>query len=142
MIKSFRGLLGDGGQVTIRLGTNKGEVGYRIVKFQAIANSPGAQSQESVLKIFTYEQATVDGTVDFSNSELLGVVYYRDNNNDIYPTSNDIIFDHVKFNQDIYLTHTDVAVGQSCNYYLELEQVKLDEGEAAIATLKDMRGAN
>ena len=142
MIKSFRGLLGDGGQVTIRLGTNKGEVGYRIVKFQAIANSPGAQSQESVLKIFTYEQATVDGTVDFSNSELLGVVYYRDNNNDIYPSSNEIIFDHVKFNQDIYLTHSDVAVCQSCNYYLELEQVKLSKDEAAVATIKDMRGRN
>jgi hypothetical protein len=30
--------------------------------------------------------------------------------------------------------------GVACNYYLELEEIKLSEHEAAVATLKDMRG--
>ena len=43
------------------------------------------------------------------------------------------------FNQDIYVTHKDVAVGQTVNYYIELEQIKLDLNENTVATLKDIR---
>ena len=32
-------------------------------------------------------------------------------------------------------------IGKTMNYYIELEQVKLDLNEATVATLKDMRGA-
>ena len=57
----------------------------------------------------------------------------------VYTFNTAVVFDNVKFNQDIYITHQDEAVGQSFNYYLELEQVKLDLNEATVATLKDMR---
>jgi hypothetical protein len=29
---------------------------------------------------------------------------------------------------------------EDCNYYLELEQIKLDLNQSTVATLKDMRG--
>ena len=35
MIKTYRGNLADGGQDRIRLKTLKGEIGYKIIKFQA-----------------------------------------------------------------------------------------------------------
>ena len=33
----------------------------------------------------------------------------------------------------------DVEVGESVNYYIELEQIKLDLNENTVATLKDIR---
>ena len=139
-IKSFRGKLADLTQDTIVLHTNTGSTGYRIKKFQIIAALPGNQTQESVVKIYKIEQTgTPTAEIDFSDNTLLGVAYYRDNNNDIYPSSSEIIFDNEIFNQDIYVTHKDDAVGQEINYYIELEQIKLDLNENTVATLKDIR---
>ena len=36
-----------------------------------------------------------------------------------------IIFDNQLFNRDIYVTHTDNDGSEGCNYYIELEEVKL-----------------
>jgi len=140
MIKTFRGLLADGGQDQIRLSTIKGKVGYRIVKYSIIARQPGAQSQESVVKIYKTEQSTIDGVVNFTDSDLLAVGYYRDNSNDIYPQSLNIIFDTEIFNQDIFITHSDVGGGGNlCNYYFELEVIPLDDKGAEYMTIKDLR---
>jgi len=140
MIKTFRGLLADGGQDRIRLQTIKGKVGYRIVKYSIIARQPGAQSQESVVKIYKTEQSTIDGVVNFTDSDLLAVGYYRDNSNDIYPQSLNIIFDTEIFNQDIFITHSDVGGGGNlCNYYFELEVIPLDDKGAEYMTIKDLR---
>jgi len=139
VVKTFRGLLADGGQDRIRLQTIKGKMGYRIAKFELIAALPGAQSQESIMKIYKNEQSTIDGVVNFTDSDLLSVAYYRDNNNEIYPASLNIIFDTEIFNQDVYITHKDIAVGQDCNYYLELEVIPLDDAGAEYTTLKDLR---
>ena len=43
------------------------------------------------------------------------------------------------FNQDIYLTHLESQGSSAVNYYLELEQIKLDLNENTVATLKDIR---
>jgi len=40
-ILCYRGLLACGGQETILLSTKKGEVGYRITKFQLMPQKPG-----------------------------------------------------------------------------------------------------
>jgi len=142
MIKSFRGTLASGGKETIRLSTNKGEIGYTIKKFQIIDQTPGTADVELVSKIFTNEQDTVDGVVDFSNSELLAVSFYTFERGNI-SSRQTTIFDNVKVNQDIYITAIDGAGGNDItNYYLELEQFKLDLSEATVATLKDMRGTN
>jgi len=140
MIKTFRGLLPDGGQDRIRLQTIKGNVGYRILKYSLIARQPGAQSQESIVKIYKTEQTTIDGVVNFTDGDLLAEGYYRDNSNDIYPQSLNIIFDTEIFNQDIFITHSDVGGGGNlCNYYMELEVVPLTDMGAEYSTLKNIR---
>lgn len=141
MIKSFRGLIADGGQDTIPLHTNKGLVGYRIIKFQAVAKQPMTLDQENVFKIYKVKQTSIDGDVDFSDNTLLGVccVAYA-NDSAAAAIGESIIFDQETFNQDIYVTHEDVAAGgRPCNYYIELEQFALQSDEATVATLKDIR---
>ena len=50
------------------------------------------------------------------------------------------IFDNEIFNQDIYITFRDIGgATQSCNYYIELETIRLDLNENTVATLKDIR---
>ena len=48
-IKTFRGLIEDGGQDTIVLHTNTGSMGYRIVKFELFAEEPGQNVYEHVI---------------------------------------------------------------------------------------------
>ena len=143
MIKTFRGLLADEQQITIRLGTNQGLVGYRIVKFQAIAEAPGTYDHSFVVKIYKREQDSVDALIDFDDQALIGALQISKHENMQYPqASSHIVVEHETFNQDIFVTCKDIETGQNCNYYIELQQIKLDQGEAAVATLKDMRGTN
>jgi len=142
-IKTFRGQLGDGGQDTIVLHTNNGATGYRIKKFMILPESPGDVQQESVVQIWKEEQTTVPTTaanIDFQDQRLLaaGVGWYgavASNNSQ----SQTIFFDNEVFNQDIYVTHTDNASNQRINYYIELEQIKLDLNENTVVTLKNIR---
>ena len=140
MIKTFRGLLADDTQDTIVLHTNDGSTGYKIVKFELFPAKPGAASQESVVKIYKVAQTVNDGIVDFSDNTMLAAGYLL---NHLTATDNpaymDVVFDKEIFNQDIYVTHNDVKGSESVNYYIELEQVKLDLNSNTVATLKDMR---
>ena len=139
MIKTFRGLLASGGQDQIRLSTIKGTVGYQIVKFELLPNAPGTVSQESIAKVYSDEQTTVDAVIDFSDNTLLAAVFYSDGA-DNYPGATVIILDNMVFNQDIYITHSDVAGGASpCNYYIELEVIPLTDQGAEYTTIKDLR---
>jgi len=142
MIKTFRGMMVDGAQDTIVLHTNDGSTGYRIVKFEVIANKPGAVSQESVLKIYKVAQTTVDGLIDFSDNRLLASAVWFNKSSVDFPVSKQIIFDREIFNQDIYITHSEVDAAEACNYYIELERVKLDLNESTVATLKDIRNTH
>ncbi len=139
-IKTFRGLIKDGEQDTIVLHTNDGSMGYRIVNFQVIPNTPGAADYESVTQIWKVQQSAVTAVVDFSEQTLLGVAFWsgRGGAAGAYPDEKHIIFDQEIFNQDIYLTQQCLQ-GGDMNYYLELEQVKLDLNENTVATLKDIR---
>ena len=140
-VKSFRGQLAHQGQDVIRLGTNQGLIGYKINKFQLIGPFPTGTSQESVMQIYSQDpNATPDGQINFENPLLLAAAYYETNNSSANIGDLAVIFDHVKFNQDIYITHFEGGGTAACNYYLELEQIKLDLNEATVATLKDMRG--
>ena len=141
MNKTFKGQAGDGDIVTIRLSTNDGLTGYKIVKLDGISTSPGKVDQETIIQAFTVKPASATDTVNFDNPTLIGVCYFKDfATNDNAPSDHTIIFDTVVFNQDIYLTISDARSTNSANYYLELEQVKLSKDEATVATLKDMRG--
>jgi len=138
MIKTFRGLIVDGGIDTILLHTNDGSIGYRIVKFEVMPNNLNS-SGEAALKIYKTPQTTATFDFNFSDNTLLGAAYYTVNASaDAYPEDHHVIFDQEIFNQDIYVTHKnndDVPM----NYYIELEQVKLELDENTVATLKDIR---
>jgi hypothetical protein len=140
-IKSFRGLIADEGQDTIILHTNNGSTGYKITKFQMIPEKPGQSDHRFVMKIYKIKQTTVDGEIDFSDNTMLAAAEIEDNGGaSHYPHSGTaIVFDNEIFNQDIHITLKDIGVGESCNYYIELEQMKLDLHQNTMATLKDIR---
>ena len=139
-IKSFRGNIKDNGIDMIPLSTRNGSVGYKIVKFELFPDNPGTVRQESLVKIYSVSQTgTPTSTVAFSDNTLLAAAYYAFNDAAYYGQDKVTIFDNMIFNQDIYVTHKDVAVGQTVNYYIELEQIKLDLNENTVATLKDIR---
>jgi len=139
VVKTYRGLLADGGQDRIRLSTIKGKVGYRIVKF-AVMGPDGSENIESVLKIYKEAQSTIDHVINFTDSALLAAaVITQSATMQNYPEDTSIIFDQEIFNQDIYTTLKGADYSASVNYYLELEVVPLDDDGAAYTTLKDMR---
>jgi len=141
MIKTFRGLMESATQDTIVLHTNDGSTGYRIIKFDLLPNKPGLDNLEFVGKIYSVAGKTADATVDFSDNELLGAGYINNHTAASYNTlATVIVFDKMIFNQDIYVTMYDDQGGDDkCNYYIELEQVKLSLDESTVATLKDIR---
>ncbi len=138
-IKSFRGKLADGGIDTVILHTNTGSTGYRITKFQLFPSDAGTNRQESVVKIFSVPQTTATSTADYSDNTLLASAYLALNDDPYYGSDLVTIFDNMTFNQDIHITHVDVKGAIACNWYIELEQVKLDLSENTVATLKDIR---
>ena len=137
MIKTFRGLMADDTQDTIVLHTNDGSTGYRIVKFQIMPNDLNT-NDEYTMQIWKVSQTANDVVVDFSNQTLLGAAYIETVGGAHEGMTSTVIFDQEIFNQDIYITTKSQASG-SCNYYIELEQVKLDINSNTAATLKDMR---
>jgi hypothetical protein len=140
MIKTFRGLLQNDTSTRIRLGTNDGLTGYTIKKLELISENPGATPHnENVVKVFTTPHA-VTNKINFDDPTLIAAAFYTQDASRIYNPSTTIIVDNVKFNQDLYITVLQVDETGLCNFYLELEQVKLDINEATVATLKDMRG--
>ena len=140
VVKTFRGMLADGGQDRIRLQTIKGKVGYKIVKFQIIGQEPGEVNMEHTVKIYKDKQTTINNTTNFTDNALLAVAYIQDDIITAYPASiGPIIFDSEVFNQDIYVTNEDTVGSEPCNYYIELEVVPLDDAGAEYTTLKDMR---
>jgi len=143
MIKSFRGLLADGAQDTINLHTNDGKTGYRVVKFEIMTKEPYAgATAEHVIKLYKTQQSTIDGVVDFNDTDLLGVAIINNHTTGYqYPTIPTVIFDQEIFNQDIFITHKDMDAGVACNYYIELEQMPLDLNESTVATLQSIRSA-
>jgi hypothetical protein len=146
MIKTFRGILVDGGQDRIRLSTKKGKVGYKIVKFQGFPNLPGTTDSESILRIYKFKHSgpsTTDANVDFTDGNLLAVLIVPGSSSYLYPgQTNLIVFDREIFNQDIYITHTNTEGAQKSNYYLELESFMLSDHDVVVATLKDVRQQN
>jgi len=138
-ILSYRGLLADGGQDELLLTTKKGEIGYRITKFQIMNKEFGASSTEHTVQIFKVS-TTPSAVVDFSDNRLLGAATIANSTNaTVGVTDTIVIFDQEIFNQDIFITHIENANAEPVNYYLELEVIKLDESQAMVATLKDIR---
>jgi len=132
-IKTFKGQLADGGQDQIYLAGGDGSTGFRIAKFQIMSQEPyGGGSGEHCVKIYKTFQASIDGVVNFDDDKLIGVAIINNSvggyDNASVPV---IIFDKEVINQDIYITHNEGQAAQACNYYLELEEVRMSDAEAA-----------
>jgi len=139
---TFRGLLGDGTQEEIHLGTLSGTTGYRIKKFQLMPYDVSDEDYEAVVKIYKVSQTTpgVDHNVNFSDNTLLGAgIWTSSSSANVYPDDLNIIFEIEIFNQNIFVTYKDTKTNSGMNYYLELEQMKLDSNETAVATLKNIK---
>jgi hypothetical protein len=139
MIKTFRGLLDDGAQDRIRLSTKKGKIGYRMLKLQIITNAPGTTQAEHIVKVYKIKQTTIDGVVDLSDGNLLGVAQYSQDSGSWVSSPIIMIMEQEIFNQDIYITGVDVNASAACNYYLELETINLTDNAASVSTLRDIR---
>lgn len=139
MIKTFRGLIPHTGQTKVRLSTKQGKIGYQIKKFQIIGQEPGEVTQEHTVKIFKVLQSVIDNTLDFSDGNLLGCAVWKDSSGADAPIGFIQVFDKEIFNQDIFITHYDTSATNPCNYYLELEAIKLSDNATAVSTLRDIR---
>lgn len=139
---TFRGQLPIGEQDRIRLRTLKGKVGYKITKFQTISSAPNVTAHDEVItKIFKKDQTgSITSTIDFTDSDLLAVAYYEDNDQPAYTASQYVIFDNETFNQDIFIYSADVGGGtKPINYYIEIEAMPLSDIESTMLTLKSLR---
>ena len=140
MIKTFRGLLASGDIKKIRLTTNNGLTGYKIIKFRLLG-ACGNETMEANVTVHSQEPAAAVSNITFDDPTLLAAGIYQDSSTNGILSSEAVVFDHVKVNQDIYITYVESAASTAgVNYHLELEQVKLDLNEATVATVKDMRG--
>ena len=135
---SYRGTLAIGEQDRIRLRTLKGKVGYKITKFQIMSTTPGTNNVELIGKITKTDQTgSISTTVNFTESDLLATVFYDRASN---RSTNTIIFDNEKFNQDIFVNITDQSGNTiPANYYIELETMALSDLEATMITLQSLR---
>jgi hypothetical protein len=141
MIKTFRGKLADDTFDTLRLTTKDGLTGYNIKKFELIPSDPGGSSAEHIVQVYTQEPSSNSNDIDLNNPLVVAVGYCSNaTSGDASPTRQSIIIDAVTVNQDLYVSHKIQNGSGDVNYYLEMEQVKLDLNEATVATLKDMRG--
>ena len=131
--------MADGAQQRIKLSTNDGLTGYKIVKFEIIGPDSN-ENIESTVKIFKQQTATVDDKINFNNPLLLAAATMSATTSSANTAAQVIIFDSEVFNQDIYITLKGESYTSDMNYYIELEQVNLNLNEATVATLKDMRG--
>ena len=124
---------------TIPLSTRNGSTGYKITKMQVISGNPVSENDRWVVKIYSVPQTTPDVLVDFSDQTLLAVgVFSSHSSSQTYPEDMTIVFDNNVFNQDVYIT-AKAESGTNVNYYIEMEQIKLDLNENTVATLKDIR---
>ena len=137
MIKSFKGRLPNLGQDQIHLAGGDTNTGYRIHKFEIIGQSPFFAESEAVMKIYTVKQSSVDSNVDFRDETLLGVSIATNNTaNPVDSAYKAVIFDQDVVNQDLYVTYKTNQGSEKCNYYIELEEVKMKDPETAVVNYK------
>jgi len=127
-VHSFRGLLADGEQREIRIQGPVGAIAWRISKFEIFPNLPGTEASESTIQIWREKQDTISSdtsTVDFKNDELLAASFLGFGSNAKESSAVVTVFDNALFVRNIYATHTNSDGTGTCNYYIELEEVKV-----------------
>jgi len=140
VVKTYRAKIDHDAQDLIRLNTPDGRTGYKITKLEVIPELPYGATAEHVLKVYKIEQTSINVSINFSDSMLLGTaIINNDGAGYRYPSNPTIVFDSEVFNQDIYVTHKCADGTTALNYYIELEQVKLTPAQAEVLIVKDLR---
>jgi len=125
-IHSFRGLLADGAQERIRIQGATGEIAWRITKFQIMPNNFNTADEYNISVFREDPPAAYDfGTFDFTNDELLAAAYLENNATAGDFVLSTVIFDNTLFVRNIHIVLSSQA-GKACNYYIELEEVKVN----------------
>jgi len=132
MIKSYRGLLASGGQDIIRLSTTDGRMGYKLVKFEIMPLGVNL-TIENVMKIYKTVQTSGTNVINFSDSDLLAAAILK-----IGSASTEALTMHVIFDNEVF--KDDGGGNRDCNYYIELEQIKLSTAQAELLIVKSLRG--
>ena len=145
-IISFRGLAESGDIIKLNMSTVDGKTGYKIRKFQIFPHKPGTQDAEDVMKIFKTDPDAANrvmpglGIVDFSDQRLIAAAFLAAGASIAYSSSEVVVFDSEKVNQNLFLTYVDTnANDKFANYYIELESMALSLDEQTVATLRDIR---
>tara|TARA_Y100000401_G_scaffold108738_1_gene104271 strand:+ start:475 stop:903 length:429 start_codon:yes stop_codon:yes gene_type:complete len=137
-IKTYKGKMINDTMQRIKLRTKNGLTGYKIKKFQVMQTTD--DDVESTIKIYSVKQTSNTNSIDFSDDTLLAAIYFTSSSSgQLYPEDQTIIFDNKIFNQDIFITLRGHNFAADINYYIELEQIKLNESEATMATLQNIR---
>jgi len=125
-VHSFRGLLADGAQDEISIQGSVGSIAWRIRKFEVMTKNPGTTDYEQIVKIYREEQSSVTEDINFSDDELLGAGYTEGGAaTNFIGNPMTVIFDNALFVRNIFVTHFDAKGALDCNYYIELEEVKV-----------------
>ena len=133
MIKTFKGKLVSAGQDKIPLSGGDDNVGYRIVKMELMSETPGIGSNaEHIVKVYKQKQTSVDGVIDFDDDALLAAGWLPMKTSNYLTSSNTTLFDDEVVNQDIFVTGIDVDGGEPINYLIHMEEVKINDREAAV----------
>ena len=123
-VHSFRGLLTDGEQRKISIQGSVGAIAWRIVKMATIGSTYGASNQQSVVKVYREEQDATTSTIDFGDENLLAVGV-TSSEAGVQNVPQSVIFDNTLFVRNLYVTHVENVAALLCNYYIELEEVKV-----------------
>ena len=134
-MKTFRGLLPDGGKDRIYLAGGDTTSGYRIAKFELMMYDPAGDEAEITIQVWKTSAAADAATkyIDFTQDALLAAGDIENNAAPYYPEDFTVIFDREVINQDIFITNNVGDAGSlGINYYIELEQVKMSDNETAV----------
>ena len=134
----------------INLSNNDGKTGYRIIKFQVFPHDiDGSTSHEDLVQVWTSKLAADNATndADFTMGDMVAAAYYVRSSNPSAPyvatiADDQVVVDNAVFNQDIYISMKTGQTNQKINYYLELEQIRLDLVEQTVATLQSIRSSS
>jgi len=136
-IHSFRGLLEDGAQDKIGIQGSVGAIAWRITKFQIMPGNYNVTDEYNV-SIYREEQTSLTTTFDFTEGELLGTAYLENSASTGDFVSPTVIFDNALFSRNIYVSLKSQS-GNICNYYIELEEVKVSAAGMAQLSLAAAR---
>jgi len=120
---SFRGLLEDDVQRKVSIQGATGEIAWRITKFQIMPGNFNVADEYNV-SIYREEQDSLTTTFNFTEDELLAAAYLENSASTGDFVSPTVIFDNALFSRNIYISLKSQS-GNNCNYYIELEEVKV-----------------